>query len=250
MANYGGGSVAVLPIGADGKLDEMSSFIQHTGSSILKNQAGPHAHSVNLDASGRFAFVADLGLDRVMIYRYDAEAGKLTPNDPPAGVLKPGQGPRHFAFHPSGRWAYVINEMGMTVTQFNFDATNGALEPVQTISTLPVGTTDLTGSSTAEVVVHPSGKFLYGSNRGHDSIAAFTIDEKTGHLTATGHFAHEFKVPRNFNIDPTGSYMLVAGQASDNVVVFSINRDTGALTPTGSSITLGKPVCVKFYTLN
>lgn len=243
IANYGGGSVAVLPIGEDGKLKEASSFIQHTGHSVNKQrQAAPHAHSINLGPAGRFAFAADLGLDKVLVYRFDAAEGKLTPNDPPAASVAPGAGPRHFAFHPSGKYAYVINEMHSTVTGFAYDADRGVLREIQTISTLPEGFKGNT--STAEVQVHPSGKFLYGSNRGHDSLAIFRLDPATGRLTAAGHQTG-IRVPRNFGIDPTGRYLLAAHQAGNKVQAFRINPESGALTAVGEPVALPAPVCVK-----
>jgi len=244
VANYGGGSCAVLPIDADGKLVEASAFHQHKGSSANKSrQSGPHAHSINLDASNKFAFVADLGLDQVLVYKFDQSKGSLEPNDPPFAKLAPGAGPRHFAFHTSGKYAYVINELDSTVTAMTYDAAKGELTPIQTLTTLPEPTK---GNSTAEVVVHPSGKFLYGSNRGHNSIAIFQIDEATGKLTAAGHQGNDIKVPRNFNIDPTGKFMLVASQESNSVIVFAIDQKTGALTPTDVKIAVPAPICVKF----
>jgi 6-phosphogluconolactonase len=243
-ANYGGGSVCVLPIQEDGRLGEATAVVQHQGSSANKQrQEGPHAHSINLDAANRFAFAADLGLDKVLIYRYDAAKGTLTPNEPPSIDLAPGSGPRHFAFHPSGRYAYVINEMANTVTAMNYDAAKGVLKEVQTVSTLP---RDVKGNTwTAEVVVHPSGKFLYGSNRGHNSIAVFAIDENTGKLTPGGHASHQIKIPRNFNVDPTGALLLVANQDGNSIVVFRIDPRTGELTPTETVAEVPKPVCVK-----
>jgi 6-phosphogluconolactonase len=244
VANYGGGSVAALPIQADGKLGEATSTIQHTGKSVnAQRQESPHAHSVNLDAANKFAFAADLGLDKVLVYRFDAAKGTLTPNDPPAATVAPGAGPRHFAFHPSGRFAYVINEIDLTVTAFSYDAGKGVLKEMQAISTLPAGVERQ--GSTAEIVAHPSGKFLYGSNRGHDSIAIFSIDEKTGKLTAVGHQSTLGKTPRNFNVDPTGTYLLAANQGSDNIVVFRIDPKTGGLTPTGQVAEVPAPVCIK-----
>ena len=245
-ANYGSGSVVSVPVGRDGKLGPASSFIQHKGSSVNeRRQAGPHAHSINVDAANRFAFAADLGTDKVHIYRFDAKSGTLTPNDPPAAKLAPGAGPRHFAFHPNGRFAYVINELLSTVTAFAYDAATGTLTELHTITTLPA---DFTGTnSTAEVQVHPSGKFLYGSNRGHDSLAIFAIDAKTGRLTPVGHQPTGGEIPRNFGIDPTGQYILAANQKSDNVVVFRVDPATGRLTPTGRRITVPTPICVKFH---
>jgi 6-phosphogluconolactonase len=188
--------------------------------------------------------VADLGLDKVFVYRFDPLKGTLTPNEPPSVAVPPGSGPRHFAFHPNGRNAYVINELASTVTAFHYDSDRGVLEPLQTISTLPK---DFKGSNTtAEVQVHPSGKFLYGSNRGHNSIAVFAIDPATGKLTATGHQSEGIKTPRNFGIDPTGTCPLVANQDSDSIVVFRLNAETGELQPTGITVEVPVPVCVKF----
>lgn len=244
-ANYGGGSAAALPIGDDGRLGKATGVVQHKGSSVNKSrQKEPHAHSINLDAANRFAFVADLGLDKVLVYRFDAAKGTLTPNDPPHAAVKPGAGPRHFAFHPSGKYAYVINELNSTITVFTYDAGKGTLRPIQTVSTLPSGYKGST--STAEVVVHPSGKFLYGSNRGQDSIAVYVIDGKTGQLTLTGHQGKGIKVPRNFAVDPSGKFCLVANQAGNSVVVFRIDSRTGALEPTGHMARIDAPVCVRF----
>lgn len=245
VANYGGGSVSALPIAADGSLEKAASAIQHQGKSVDPNrQQAPHAHSINVDPGNHFACAADLGLDQVLIYRLDPKLGQLTPNDPPHVAVTPGSGPRHFAFHPSGNYAYVINEMANTVTAFSFDAKQGALTVMQTISTLPEG---FSGTSyTAEVQVHPSGKFLYGSNRGHDSIAIFSIDGTTGQLTSLGQESTGGKTPRNFGIDPTGSYLLAANQDSDSIVILGIDPTTGALKPTGNVLDVPKPVCVKF----
>ncbi len=244
VANYGGGSCASLPIGADGRLQKATSAIQHAGKSVNPGrQEGPHAHSINLDAANKFAFVADLGLDKVLIYKFDSAGGKLAANDPPFATVTPGSGPRHFAFHPSGRYAYVINELANTVVAFGYDANRGNLKEIQTISTLPA---DFKNESyTAEVVAHPSGKFLYGSNRGHDSIAIFAIDGSTGKLTAAGHQLTEGKTPRNFAIDPSGTYLLAENQGSDTIVVFRIDQGTGALKPTGQKLDVPSPVCVR-----
>jgi 6-phosphogluconolactonase len=245
VANYGSGSVGVLPIGRDGRLAEPSCVVQHVGSGPNpRRQAGPHAHSVNLDPAGRFAFVADLGLDKVMIYRFNAADGTLTANDPPAATVAPGAGPRHLAFDPAGQFAYVINEMAATVTAFAFDASRGALREVQTVSTLPP---DFTGeNSTAEVAVHPSGRFCYGSNRGHDSLALFAIDGPTGRLTGLGQTPTRGREPRHFAIDPTGTWLLAANQNSDSLVVFGIDPQSGLLQPTDSPATVPCPVCVRF----
>jgi 6-phosphogluconolactonase len=244
VANYGGGSVAVLPIEKDGRLKSASSFIQHEGKSVNpRRQEAPHAHSINLDPAGAFAVVADLGLDKVLVYRFDPAAGMLTANNPPHATVSPGAGPRHFAFHPSGRFAYVINEMNSTVTAFAYDAEKGALSEIDTESTLPG---PQQGNSTAEVQVHPSGKFLYGSNRGHNSLAIFRIDDKTGGLTPAGHQPTGGRTPRNFGVDPTGKFVLAANQGSDLVVVFRVNQETGKLEAAGHSVQVATPVCVKF----
>lgn len=245
VANYGGGSVAVLPVDKEGKLSPASAFIQHKGSGVnAERQSTPHAHSINLDASNSRAFVADLGLDKVLVYKFDAVNGSLAPNDPPSVSLAPGSGPRHFAWHPKGRNAYVINEMKSTVTAFSYDSSKGALTELQTLSTLPAGYTGNT--STAEVRVHPSGKFLYGSNRGHDSIAVFAIDQKTGTLTHIENTPTQGKTPRNFAIDPSGRFLLAENSGTDTIVVFSVDQKTGRLTPTGQTVKCPSPVCVKF----
>lgn len=245
VANYSSGSVASIPLGEDGRLLKPASIIQHKGSSVNpRRQKGPHGHSINVDPGNHFAVAADLGLDQLLVYRFDTRTGKLTPNQPPFARVAPGSGPRHFAFHPTGKFAYVINEMKSTVTAFRYDGQKGILTALQTLSTLPKNFRG--NNSTAEVQVHPSGRFLYGSNRGHNSIAIFAIDQKTGRLTPRGHQPTGGKTPRNFGIDPTGRYLLAANQQSDNIVVFRIDRKTGQLKPTGQSLTIPNPVCVKF----
>ena len=249
VANYGSGSAASLPLEENGKLREAATVVQHKGSGADKGrQEGPHAHSINLDSANRFAFVADLGLDHVKVYRFDAEKGTLIPNDPPHATVEPGAGPRHFAFHPDGKHAYVINEMHLTVTAFDYDSERGVLKPIQSISTLPKGY-EGKGLSTAEVQVHPSGKFLYGSNRGQNSIAIFTIDQASGKLTHVGNQGDQIKTPRNFGIDPTGHYLIVANQDGDSLVVFKIDQETGDLKPTGQKVEVPMPVCVKFMAM-
>jgi len=245
-ANYGGGSVVVLPVGADGRLKEHSAFVQHKGSGPDRGrQEGPHAHSVNLDPANRFAFVADLGLDKVLVYKFDPDRGTLAPNDPPAADLVPGAGPRHFAFHPSGKFAYAINELNSTVQAWTYDRERGTLAALQTISTLPEG---YKGTNyPADVQVHPSGELLYGSNRGHDSIVVYQIDRVNGKLTYVENQTGGIKTPRGFGIDPSGLFLLAASQDLDTIVVFSIQPLTGALTPTKHSVKVPKPVCVKFW---
>jgi 6-phosphogluconolactonase len=247
VANYGGGSVAALPVGRDGTLSPASSVIQHTGSSVnASRQKEPHAHSINIDARNRFVVAADLGLDKLLVYELDADKGTLVPHTPAFASVRPGSGPRHFAFHPNGRNAYVINELTCTVTAFRYDRKKGELIEEQTLSTLPAGQAMKPEFSTAEVQVHPSGKFLYGSNRGHDTIAVFAIDEKTGHLTAVDHASTGGRTPRNFGIEPTGKFLLAANQNTDTVVVFAIDPASGRLSPNGQQIEVGSPVCVKF----
>ena len=247
VANYGGGSVAVLPVAADGSLQRPSSTMQHSGSSVNPNrQKGPHAHSINLDAANRFAYAADLGIDKIMVYRFDPAKGALTPNNPPSAAVEPGSGPRHFAIHPDGRYAYVINELPLTITAFSRDADNGTLTAFQTISTLQPGTTPQPGYSTAEIQVHPSGRFLYGSNRGHNSISMFLIDPQSGRLTFSQIVSTDGRTPRNFGIDPSGTYLLAANQNSDTVTVFRINEKNGRLMQIGAPVAVPAPVCVKF----
>lgn len=246
VANYGGGSVASLPIDAEGKLGEVVSGVQHEGSSVNQGrQKEPHAHSINVDPENMFAFAADLGLDKILIYKLDTATAKLAPNDPAFAATPPGGGPRHFAFHPSGKYAYVCNELTSGITAFSYDASKGALTTLQTLSTLPADY-NKPGNSTAEIQVHPSGKFVYVSNRGHNSLAIFAIDEATGKLTAVGHESTGGKTPRNFGIDPTGQYILACNQDSKSVNVFRIDTTTGKLKPTGATIEVTNPVCVKF----
>jgi 6-phosphogluconolactonase len=249
VANYGGGSIAVIPIADDGTLRQPSAVVQHSGTGPnAKRQDKPHAHSINVSPDDRFAFAADLGADKIFIYRFDTEHGTLAPNDPSAATVPPGGGPRHFAFHPGGEFAYVINEMGNSVTAYTYDSAKGALQQIQTIPTLPDGFSG--ENTTAELLVHPSGKFLYGSNRGHDSIAVFAIDQRTGKLKSLGQTSSGGRTPRNFGIDPTGSYLIAAHQDTDNLVVFRIDPQTGAISPTGSVAEVGSPVCVRFLNLN
>ncbi len=246
VANYSGGSVATLPIGPDGKLGEASTVIKHLGSGPNKaRQAGPHAHSINLDAANRFAVAADLGLDRLLVYRFEPASGQLRANEPPSLALPPGSGPRHFAFHPDGRHAYVINELASTVALLDYDPEGGVLAEVQSLSTRPEGATR-PGNSTAEVVVHPSGRFLYGSNRGDDALAIYRIDPASGRLTGVGFQATGGKIPRNFAIEPTGKYLLAANQDSGTVVVFEVDPATGLLRQVGKPVAVPSPVCIRF----
>jgi 6-phosphogluconolactonase len=249
VANYTGGSVAAFPVMPDGKLGEASAFVQHTGHGTdPKRQEGPHAHSIDLSPDNRFAFVDDLGLDELLAYKFDSAKGSLTANDPPFAKLDAGAGPRHFALHPSGKFAYVVSEMHSSVTAFSSDLKSGTFHPMQTISALPK---DFTGENDdAEIQIHPSGKYLYASNRGHDSIAVFAIDPHKGTLTLVENTLTQGKTPRSFEIDPTGKFLFAENQKSDNVVVFHIDQKTGKLTPTGQILEVGSPVCVKFLSID
>lgn len=241
-ANYGGGSVVSLPINADGSLRPHTAFIQHTGSSVNPSrQKEPHGHSINVSPDNRFALAADLGTDRVYIYAFGAGQGTLKPHGEAA--LPPGSGPRHLAFAPDGRHAFVINELLSTLTSFAWDARRGALKAVDSQPTLPAGFSG--GSSTAEVRVHPNGRFVYGSNRGHDSIAVFRVD-RGGRLSLVEHVSTQGRTPRNFNLDPTGKFLWAGNQGSDSVVVFRVDDETGRLTPTGQTLSIGSPVCFRF----
>lgn len=242
-ANYAGGSIAAFPIQANGALGEASSFIQHTLTSVEPRQKEPHAHMVVLSPDNRFLLVADLGGDRVFVYRFDERSGKLTLNDPPAGILPPGSGPRHIAFSRDGRLLYVLSELKDTVTTFRWDATKGVLESTDSLSALPAGYTG--PKSGAEIAVHPTGKFLYTSNRGHDTIAMFAI-AADGKLAISGHQPTRGKTPRNFAIDPSGKFLLAANQDSSTIAVFRVDGKTGGLTPVGDPVAVPTPVSILF----
>lgn len=245
VANYSGGSIACIAIKDDGSLGEQTAFVQHTGSSVNpKRQTAPHAHGIYTDAEDKFVYVPDLGIDKVMIYKFDVDKGTLTPNTPPHASVSPGGGARHMAFHPTGGFAYVNNEMTSQVEVFKHDAATGSLEPLQIIPTLPV---DFTGNnSTAEIFVHPNGRAVYVSNRGHDSIAVFAVDGASGKLKLLDHTPSGGKTPRNFAIDPTGKWLITSNQGSDDLFVFSIDPATGKLTATGHSAKLPTPMSVNF----
>jgi len=244
VANYSGGSVTVLPVRTDGTIGMAIEVKQHEGSGPKEQQKGPHAHCVILDRVERHALAADLGIDKVMIYRVDRATGKLSPAKQPFAELTAGAGPRHLALHPSGKYLYVIAELDSTMTSFQYNELNGTLTPIETVSTLPG---DFTGTSyCADVHVSPSGRFLYGSNRGHNSIVVFEIDPRTGRPKLLEHVSTEGDWPRNFTIDPSGKFLLVANQRSENVVTFNINQSTGRLTPTGNNEQIPSPVCLKF----
>ena len=244
VANYRGGSMALFPVAEGGGLKPACATRAYTGQGAHpKRQKAPHAHAVNFGPEGNTLYVTDLGTDRIHIYRYDAEPGTLEEAEPPAAHLAPGAGPRHLALHPSGQYAYVVNELGNTVTAFTRNGAGG-LTSIQTIGTLP---DTFTGdNTTAEIVLHPNGRFLYASNRGHDSIVAYAIAADTGRLRLVGHAPTGGKTPRNFNIDPAGRFLLAANQDSGSIAVFRINSDAGTLKPTGVSILVPRPVCVVF----
>jgi 6-phosphogluconolactonase len=245
VANYTGGSVAIFPVSHDGHLQAATAFVQHKGTGKNpERQEGPHAHWIETTPDNRFALVADLGLDQVLIYRFDQNSGALTPNTPPFAKVDPGAGPRHLAFHPSGKFVYAIDELASTITVFAFDSSNGSLQSLQSVSTLPA---DFRGTNdTAEIHVHSDGKFLFASNRGHDSIAVFSIDQTTGKLTMTGDFPTGGKTPRNFELDPDGTHLLVANQDTGNIVTFTIDQRSGRLTTTGHELKVPSPVSLRF----
>jgi 6-phosphogluconolactonase len=245
VANFMSGSVCVFPLRGDGTLGEASAFVQHQGSSIDPHrQQGPHAHSVTLDPTNRFAFVPDLGLDKLMIYRYDSARGTLDANATPWLDIKPGAGPRHLSFHPGGRFAYLVNELDSTISALSFDASAGAFAHLQTVGTLPAG---FGGASTcADIHVDAAGRFVYASNRGHDSIVIHRIDPARGTLDYVGHEPTRGVTPRSFAIDPAGRFLLAANQDSDSVVSFRIDAATGTLQSTGHVASVPTPVCVTF----
>ena len=243
-ANYATGSCASIPINEDGSLKEAVSFFQHEGTGTNEErQEGPHSHSCNLSPDNRFVYVPELGIDKVMIYQLDWENSKLKENNPAFLSVAPGEGPRHLTFHPNSRFAYLINELGNRVEVFEYNKENGALTQVQKISTLPEDFKEF--SKSAEVRLHPNGKFLYASNRGHESISIYSVNTENGELGLLG-FQKVPAHPRHFNFDPTGKFMLVAGMDDDKIEVFEINPETGLMDTTGNSVCLGKPVCIKF----
>lgn len=242
LTNYIEGNAAIFPIRPDGKIGEASDIVRHTGSGPdATRQEGPHAHSIVIDPTNTYAYVADLGIDQIVGYRLDLENGKLTDNS--AVILPPGSGPRHFVFHPSGRYAYVIMELASQIGALAHDPHTGTLRLLQTVPALP---NDYDGHShCADIQVHPSGRFVYGSNRGHDSIVIYAVDQESGRLTYVGHEPTQGRTPRNFMVDPSGTFLLVANQDSDNIVTFRIDPKTGKLTSTGHVVSAPTPVCLK-----
>ena len=244
VANFGSGSVAVFPLAADGALRPASAFVQHTGSGPSPRQAGPHAHAINLSPDNRFAIASEFGADRLLVYRFDATAGTLAAAEPPDVALKPGAAPRHLAFHPEGRVAYSLNEIANTITVLGYEATRGVFEVAQTVSTLPE---DFSGRNTAaEVIVHPSGKFIYASNRGLHSIAVFAI-AGDGRLRSLTHVPCGGRTPRGFSVDASGRWMIVAHQDTHTIAVFAIDPTTGIPKATGQVEQVRTPTGVKFW---
>ena len=244
VANYAGGNVAVLPVKFNGSLGPATDMKQNEGSGVnTERQAASHAHCIVLDAANRFAYSCDLGADKIMIFRFNGRSGKLLAGEQPWVKVKAGAGPRHLAFHPSGKYLFSLNELDSTITAFARDRGNGSLKELQTLTTLPAGFTGT--NSGADIHVSSDGRFLYSSNRGHDSIAIFMIDRR-GALTAVGHELTGGSTPRNFAIDPTGAFLLAANQKSDNIVVFKLDQKTGRLSPTGHVAQVPSPVCLKF----
>ena len=245
VANYSGGTVATFPISEDGTLGEAAHVVRHSGSgSNPRRQEGPHPHMIVTDPNGKFALVPDLGVDRVIAYRLDPSTGQLNTAPGAGGSVEPGSGPRHLAFGVNGRQVYLINELASTISVFDYDPDDGGMEPVQTVSTIPTDFTEPT--TTAAIVVHPSGRFVYGSNRGHDSVAGFEIDATSGKLTPRGQTPTGGRTPRDINIDPSGTYLLAANQGSDSITTFRINQTNGSLEPVGVPLEVGAPVRVLF----
>jgi 6-phosphogluconolactonase len=245
IANYSSGTIAAFALQPDGSIGTRTALVQHTGrSKNPQRQTHAFAHSIIIDPTNRFALSADLGIDKLFVYRFDDRTGALIPNDPPFAAVTPGSGPRHVTFHPNNHWVYLINEMGCTVTAFNWDTACGALTEFQTVPTLPA---DFKGINTcAEVLVHPNGGFLYGSNRGHNSIAVFAIDAASGRLTPVEHVPTRGRTPRNFAFDPTGRWIICTNQDSNNAVVFRVDEATGRLTQTGKPVPVPSPFCERF----
>lgn len=244
-ANYGGGNVAVFRLKADGSLGDWTAFVQHSGHGVDPvRQTHAYAHSIITDPSNRFALVADLGLDELFVYRFDAQKGSLAPNDPPYVRVAPGSGARHARFHPNGRWVYLINEIASTVIAFNWDPDAGRLAPFQSVSTLPE--TFKGKSACAEMELHPNGRFLYASNRGDDSLAVFAIDPATGRLAFVQRIRSGGKTPRNFAFDPTGRWIICTNHDSDNAVVFRVDGETGMLAQAGAPVAVPYPFCERF----
>jgi 6-phosphogluconolactonase len=243
VANYTGGNYALFPVLSDGRMEPAVSLVAGTGKGPTARQQAPHGHAVAFDPANRFLIATDLGIDRVLVYRFDATTGSLLANTPPSVALAPGAGPRHFAFHPNGRQAFVINELNSTITSLAWEGTTGTFTTGGTVSTLPGGFT--AASTTAEIQVHPSGRFVYGSNRGHDSIAVFSVTDD-GSLKLVEIESTRGRTPRNFTIDPSGRWLLAGNQESSTIVVFAIDQTTGELTAVGEPTATPTPVSILF----
>ncbi len=249
VANYTSGNIAVFPVLKNGQLGLRTAFVQHAGSSVNKErQAGPHAHEIQTSNDNQFVLAADLGLDELLLYRFDPKNGSLAPNDPAFVKISAGSGPRHFAIAPSGKFVYLVNEMASTVTVFDFAASSGRLQEQQSLSTLPAGFKG--ENTTAEIAVDAQGKFLYASNRGDDSIAVFAINLLDGKLTFVERVPTGGKTPRHFTLDPTGKWLFAANQESNSISIFRVNPETGRLTPTSHTLQVSTPVCVVFVPAN
>lgn len=245
VANYGAGNLAVFALQADGQLGERTAFVQHTGSSVdPRRQTHAYAHSIVASPDNHYVLVADLGVDKVFVYRFNPQDGSLKANDPPSARIAMGSGPRHLRFHPNGRWVYVLNELSSTIVCFNWNAATGKLGEFQTTSTLPADFLAL--NTAAEIIVHPGGKFLYASNRGHDSLAVFAIDPQSGWLKLVEHVPSGGKIPRNFTFDPTGKWILCSNHGSEKAAVFSVDENTGRLRQSGPPIPVPYPFCARF----
>lgn len=244
VAHYLSGNVATFPLLPDGRLGGPGTVVQHRGAGPHPCQTGPHAHFISPDPDQHFALACDLGTDQVLVYRFDPARGLLEPNDPPAVAVKPGSGPRQLAFHPGGDRVYLINEIASTLVVFAYDPRFGILKELQTLSTLPAGFSG--DNSGAHVAVHPSGRFVYGSNRGHDSIGVFAVDPESRQLSLIGYHSTHGKSPRHFALDPSGKWLLVENQQTDHIVVFRVDAATGRLTATGQEVKMGSPVCALF----
>lgn len=243
-AQYGTGTVAVFPLDADGNIGPRSDLVRHAGSGPNKaRQEGPHAHWVGTDPNNRFLFVPDLGMDQVVIYEMDLGTGRIKPRG--HGSCPPGSGPRHMVFHPNGKFAYVVNELAISVTVFAYDSEDGTLTPIETVASLPEELRDRQ-STAAEICIHPSGKFLYVSTRGHDSVSAFQVSPETGRLTLIEREPIRGAHPRSVNLDPAGKWLVAAGRDSNTVAAFGIDMKTGGLVFSGNVVNSPGPICVEF----
>ena len=248
VANYNSGDISVMPINPDGTVTAPTAVIRHTGSSIdPQRQTHPYVHSCNIDPSGKFMLACDLGVDKIFIYRFDPASRSLSAADPATVAVAPGAGPRHLSFHPNGKFAYLVTEMGGTVIAYSWDSEMGQLHPLQTVSTLPP--TFRAFNKSAEVRIHPNGKFLYASNRGPDDLAIFAVDPASGTLKLAGFQPTGGKGPRDFAIDPTGNFLFAANQDSDSVTVFRIDPATGLLAPMNVTMNVPTPICVTFLAI-